>query len=77
MDSRRTGTADVILITGTEMATLPAARPLFKRTIKPIISSNICVGWAMLEVLGITSLAPPTVPSETLIGGWSERLARL
>ena len=73
----KTDDADVILITGTGMATLPAVRPLFERTTKPILSSNICLTWAMLEVLGITSLAPPTVPSETLIGGWSERLARL
>lgn len=69
--------ADAILITGTGMATLPAVRPLFDRTHKPVLSSNICLAWALLDALGLASLSSPIAPSESLIGGWSSRLDRL
>jgi len=69
--------ADIILITGTGMATLPAIRPLFERVRKPVLSSNICLAWALLDELGLTYLAPPEEPWETLVGGWSSRLDRL
>lgn len=69
--------ADAILVTGTGMPVLPAIEPLFKRTGKPVLSSNLCLAWALLDELGISDLAPPGAAWESLIGGWSPRVARL
>jgi maleate isomerase len=69
--------ADVIVVTGSGMATLPAVAPLTERTGKPFLCSNICLAWALLDELGLAHLAPPTHPGEVLIGGWTPRLARL
>jgi len=71
------GQADVILVTGTGMPVLPAIEPLFRRTGKPVLCSNLCLAWALLDELGIAGLAPPANPWETLIGGWTPRLTRL
>jgi maleate isomerase len=72
-----TDEADVILVTGSGMATLPAAQTLTERTGKPFLSSNICLAWALLDELGLAHLAPPSAPGEVLIGGWARRLSRL
>jgi maleate isomerase len=42
--------ADAVLCTGTGMATLPALRQV--RADKPILSSNLCLAWSSLNVLG-------------------------
>ena len=76
-DALQTEEADVIVVTGTGMPVLPAIRPLFERTGKPILCSNNCLAWALLDELGIADLASPCEPWEALIGGWSARLARL
>ena len=72
-----TENADVIVVTGSGMATLPAVAPLSERTGKPFLCSNICLAWALLDELGLTYLAPPEHPGEVLIGGWTPRLSRL
>ncbi|MEE2688501.1 MAG: hypothetical protein VX430_03660 [Pseudomonadota bacterium] len=69
--------ADAILITGTGMTTLPAVRPLFEYVGKPILSSNICLAWSLLDELGLGHLVPSGEPWEYLIGGWSSRCNRL
>jgi maleate isomerase len=69
--------ADAILVTGTGMPVLPAIEPLFRRTGMPILCSNLCLAWALLDELDIAGLAPPANPWETLIGGWTPRLTRL
>jgi maleate isomerase len=72
-----THSADVIVVTGSGMATLPAVAPLTERTGKPFLCSNICLAWALLDELGLSHLAPPVHPGEVLIGGWTPRLVRL
>ncbi|MEC7575273.1 MAG: hypothetical protein VX973_10340, partial [Pseudomonadota bacterium] len=72
-----TAAADAVVVTGTGMPVLPAIRPLFERTGKPVLCSNNCLAWALLDELGIADLATPHQPWESLIGGWSERLSRL
>lgn len=69
--------ADAILVTGTGMPILPAIEPLFRRSGKPVLCSNLCLAWALLDELGLAGLAAPDAPWETLIGGWSPRLSRL
>lgn len=76
-EALETDAADVVLVTGTGMPVLPAIRPLFERTGKPVLCSNLCLAWALLDALGLAILAPPAAPWETLLGGWSPRLARL
>jgi maleate isomerase len=72
-----TTNADAILLTGTGMASLPALPALSERIGKPVLSSNLCLAWALLDELGLSDLAPPQHPGETLIGGWVPRLGRL
>ncbi len=76
-EALETEQADVILVTGTGMPVLPAIEPLYQRTGKPVLCSNLCLAWALLDELGIAGLAPPANPWETLIGGWTPRLTRL
>lgn len=77
MAALETGNADAILLTGTGMASLPALPALAERSGKPVLSSNLCLAWALLDELGLAGLAPPRHPGETLIGGWIPRLGRL
>ena len=77
-ETLETVAADAVVVTGTGMPVLPAIRPLFERTGKPVLCSNNCLAWALLDELGIADLAPPRQPWESLIGGWSESgLSRL
>jgi maleate isomerase len=69
--------ADAVLLTGTGMASLPALPALAERIGKPVLSSNLCLAWALLDELGLAGLAPPQHPGETLLGGWVPRLGRL
>ena len=75
--SLKTKDADVIVVTGSGLATLPTVQPLTERTQKPFLCSNICLAWALLDHLGLTHLAPPSNPGEVLIGGWMPRICRL
>lgn len=76
-ETLETEPAEVILVTGTGMPVLPAIEALHRSTGKPVLCSNLCLAWALLDTLGIAGLAPPSAPWETLIGGWTPRLARL
>ena len=76
-ETLETAAADAVVVRGTGMPVLPAIRPLFERTGKPVLCSNNCLAWALLDELGIADLATPHQPWESLIGGWSERLSRL
>jgi maleate isomerase len=77
VEALETEQANAILVTGTGMPVLPAIKPLYRRTGKPVLCSNLCLAWALLDELGIAGLAPPADPWETLIGGWTPRLTRL
>jgi maleate isomerase len=76
-EALETGDAEVVLMTGTGMPTLPAMPALTERTGKPILSSNLCLAWALLDELGLAESAPPRYPGEVLLGGWVPRLDRL
>ena len=69
--------ADAIVMTGTGMPTLRAIPYIARLTGKPVLSSNLCLAWAMLQRAGVTIPAPRTAVGETLLGGWAERAARL
>jgi maleate isomerase len=59
-----------VLLAGTGMPTLRAIQalePLFDR---PVLSSNLCLAWALAEAVGASSAGPES----RLYGGWSERL---
>ena len=76
-EALETDNADAVVVTGTGMPVLPAIEPLHARCGKPVLCSNLCLAWALLDELGLADMAPPATPWETLIGGWSERLNRL
>lgn len=61
---------DVVLISGTGMPTLRAMPPLAQAIGRPVISSNLCLTWALLRAtLGDAQLPVPE-GGESLIGGW-------
>ena len=72
-----TGKADAILLSGTGMPTLRVMSALSLRTGKPVLSSNLCLAWALLREAGVTPEPPRLELGETLLGGWVERAARL
>jgi maleate isomerase len=66
--------ADAIVLTGTGMPTLRAIPELARRSGKPVLSSNLCLAWALLKALPWTVPVPPPQDGEFLIGGWMDRL---
>jgi maleate isomerase len=68
--------ADAIVLTGTGMATLRAIPELARLSGKPVLSSNLCLAWALLKSLPWTVPFEPPQDGEFLIGGWTERLRR-
>lgn len=68
--------ADAIVLTGTGMPTLRAIPELARRSGKPVLSSNLCLAWALLKSLPWTVPVEPPQEGEFLIGGWTERLRR-
>lgn len=71
------GNADAILMSGTGMPTLRAMTQLAIQTGKPVISSNLCLAWALLEKMNVPYETPRLALGESLIGGWIERAERL
>ena len=69
--------ADAILISGTGMPTLRVMHSLSLRTAKPVLSSNLCLAWALLRQAGVSSPPPRLALGETLLGDWIERAERL
>jgi maleate isomerase len=72
-----TDDADAILISGTGMPSLRVMSQLALRSGKPVLSSNLCLAWALLRETGVPTDAPRTALGETLLGGWLERAAVL
>jgi|688.fasta_scaffold16049_2 maleate isomerase len=62
--------ADCLLFTGTGMPSLPAIRVLGDELNIPVISTNLCLAWAMIRQLGL-SVPPGAHP---LLNGWQERI---
>lgn len=66
--------ADVLLMSGTGMPTLRAIKPLQEKLGIPVISSNYCLAWAMLNVAGAL---PTTHAGSSLLQGYEDKLAAL
>ena len=66
--------ADAILLTGTGMPTLRAIPELARRSGKPVLSSNLCLAWALLKALPWSVPVPAPRDGEFLIGGWVDKL---
>lgn len=69
--------ADAIVMTGTGMPTLRAIPEVARQFGKPVLSSNLCLAWALLRRAGVEIPAPRGQLGESLIGGWVERAAHL
>src|SRR4029077_2223460 len=63
---------DVLLLSGTGMPTLGAVGELTRLYGKPVLSSNLCLAWALGRYLGLKS-APPWEER----AGWEARLRDL
>lgn len=69
---------DAILLTGTGMPGLAAVVALMERTGKPVITSNICLTWAMRLVLDLPDDGDPgSAPRHPLLNGWQSRIEEL
>jgi maleate isomerase len=68
--------ADGIVLTGTGMPTLRAIPEIASRSGKPVLSSNLCLAWALLRSPSWSIPFQPPQPGEFLIGGWMEKLRR-
>jgi maleate isomerase len=64
------GGAEAILVTGTGMPSLRAILALEPSVGLPVLSSNLCLAWALAKAAG--RAAPG--PESPLYGGWAERL---
>jgi maleate isomerase len=71
MDRFDTHGAEAVLLTGTGMPSLRALQPLEAARGVPVLSSNLCLAWALAKNTG----AAQPGPESRLYGGWSSRLA--
>ncbi|RVT90984.1 hypothetical protein [Sphingomonas crocodyli] len=65
--------ADALLFTGTGMPSLRAIDTLGARTGIPILSTNLCLAWALATRIGADMADGP----HPLFNGWQDRIARL
>jgi maleate isomerase len=66
--------ADVLVLTGTGMPTLKAIGLIAGELEKPVLTSNLCLAWALQKVTGIGPQMPPPTRTEPLFSGWRDRL---
>ncbi len=70
--------ADVILLTGTGMPSLEVVVALMERTGKPVVTSSICLTWAMRLAVDLPDDGDPgTAPRHPLLNGWQSRIGEL
>ena len=69
--------ADAYLITGTGLPTLRVVAELSEALPGPVLSSNLCLAWATLQIADIDpgALAPTT--NMPLLAGWAPRIDQL
>ncbi|MCP3407596.1 hypothetical protein [Bradyrhizobium sp. CCGB01] len=67
--------ADAIVLTGTGAPTLRAIPDIVRATGKPVLSSNLCLGWAVLRAIGHRAALPVGAGQSVLIDGWPARVA--
>jgi len=63
--------AEAILLTGTGMPSLRVIQQLEPTLGIPVLSSNLCLAWALARTAGVGKPGPES----RLYGGWAERLA--
>lgn len=63
--------AEALLLTGTGMPSLRALQPLQAVHGVPVLSSNLCLAWALAKITGMAQSGAES----RLYGGWSSRLA--
>lgn len=66
-----TRNAQAVLLTGTGMPSLRVIQTLEPTLGIPVLSSNLCLAWALARVTG----RPEPGPESRLYGGWAARLA--
>jgi maleate isomerase len=70
--------ADAILLTGTGMPSFAAVIALMECTGKPVVSSNICLAWAMRLAIDLPDDGiPGSAPHHPLLNGWQSRIGEL
>ncbi|RWI50504.1 MAG: hypothetical protein EOR16_30005 [Mesorhizobium sp.] len=66
--------ADAIVLTGTGAPTLRAIPAIAEFSDKPVLSSNLCLAWAMLRAIGHSAALPVEAQRSVLIDtGWAAR----
>lgn len=72
------GAADAILLTGTGMPSLVAINALMEQTGKPVVSSNLCLTWAMRRMLDLPDDGDHgSAPRHPLLNGWQSQITVL
>jgi maleate isomerase len=66
--------AEALILTGTGMPTIRAIGEVAHALGKPVLSSNLCLAWALQHAAGIAHAMPPPTTLEPLYGGWAGRL---
>ncbi|MGH7263556.1 MAG: hypothetical protein ACREMB_01725, partial [Candidatus Rokuibacteriota bacterium] len=66
----RASDADVILLSGTGVPTLRAIERLAGSVPLPVISSNLALGWWILQTLGGIDVGESPAPALRQLGGW-------
>lgn len=70
--------ADAILLTGTGMPGFRAIIALMEQTGKPVVSSNMCLAWALRQTIGLPDDGGHgDAPKHPLLNGWQSRIGTL
>lgn len=70
--------ADAILLTGTGMPSFAAINALMESTGKPVVSSNMCLAWAMRRLLDLPDDGENgEAPRHPLLNGWQNQISQL
>lgn len=70
--------ADAILLTGTGMPSFNAINALMEQTGKPVVSSNMCLAWAMRRLIDLPDDGDSgDAPRHPLLNGWQSQISRL
>jgi maleate isomerase len=66
--------ADAIVLTGTGAPTIRAIPEIARLSGKPVLSSNLCLAWALLRAINHSSALPAGAEQSVLIKNWADRL---
>lgn len=66
--------AEALILTGTGMPTIRAIGVIAEALGKPVLSSNLCLAWALHRAAGIADAMPAPTTLEPLYSGWANRL---